>query len=159
MPLVQYAACHKSYPFQEKFPAIVIWDSSIISRFVSIGLHARIQEFSSGGASRFICHKKLKKISDNVFLWVFLVLNLFYRSPMVNFKENCNFPRFQRGSIIFSGGRGPTFYRGGEQLFIPFTHITCVYSRGTRPLAALPCNIWINWMLLQKLDIRKSFQF
>ena len=24
MPLVQYAACHKSYPFQEKFPAICI---------------------------------------------------------------------------------------------------------------------------------------
>ena len=56
MPLVQYAACHKSYPFQEKFPAIVIRNSSIISRFVSIGLHAGIQEFSSGGASRFICH-------------------------------------------------------------------------------------------------------
>ena len=32
---------------------------------------------------------------------------------MVYFKENCNFPRFQMGSIIFSKGRGPTFYRGG----------------------------------------------
>ena len=62
MPLVQYAACHKSYPFQEKFPAIVIRNSSIISRIVSIGLHAGIQEFSSGGASRFICHKKIKNL-------------------------------------------------------------------------------------------------
>ena len=62
MPLVQYAACHKSYPFQEKFPAIVIRNSSIISRFVSIGLHAGIQEFSSGGAARFICHKKIKNL-------------------------------------------------------------------------------------------------
>ena len=62
MPLVQYAACHKSYPFQEKFPAIVIRNSSIISRFVSIGLHVGIQEFSSGGASRFICHKKIKNL-------------------------------------------------------------------------------------------------
>ena len=62
MPLVQYAACHKSYPFQEKFPAIVIRNLSIISRFVSIGLHAGIQEFSSGGASRFICHKKIKNL-------------------------------------------------------------------------------------------------
>ena len=62
MPLVQYAACHKSYPFQEKFPAIVIRNSSINSRFVSIGLHAGIQEFSSGGASRFICHKKIKNL-------------------------------------------------------------------------------------------------
>ena len=36
-----------------------------------------------------------------------LVLSLFYRSPMVYFKENCNFPWFQRGSIIFSkGGQG-----------------------------------------------------
>ena len=58
MPLVQYAACHKSYPFQEKFPAIVIRNS----RFVSIGLHAGIQEFSSGGAARFICHKKIKNL-------------------------------------------------------------------------------------------------
>ena len=62
MPLVQYAACHKSYPFQEEFPAIVIRNLSIISRFVSIGLHAGIQEFSSGGASRFICHKKIKNL-------------------------------------------------------------------------------------------------
>ena len=62
VPLVQYAACHKSYPFQEKFPAIVIRNSSIISRFVSIGLHAGIQEFSSGGASWFICHKKIKNL-------------------------------------------------------------------------------------------------
>ena len=71
MPLVQYAACHKSYPFQEKFPAIVIRNSSIISRFVSIGLHAGIQEFSSGGAARFICHKKIKNLRQR-FLWVFM---------------------------------------------------------------------------------------
>ena len=49
MPLIQYAACHKSYPFQEKFPAIVIRNSSIISRFVSIGLHAGIQDFRQVG--------------------------------------------------------------------------------------------------------------
>ena len=71
MPLVQYAACHKSYPFHENFPAIVIRNSSIISRFVSIGLHGGIQEFSSGGASRFICHKKIK-ILDNVFFGFFM---------------------------------------------------------------------------------------
>ena len=69
MPLVQYAACHKSYPFQEKFPAIVIRNSSIISRFVSIGLHAGIQEFSSGGASRFICHKKIKNLRQRFSLF------------------------------------------------------------------------------------------
>ena len=44
-----------------------------------------------------------------------VVLHLFYRVPMVYFKENYNFPRFQRGSNIFfqGGGGGPTFFRGG----------------------------------------------
>ena len=48
------------------------------------------------------------KIPDNVFIVLFLVvLHLFYRMPMVYFKENYNFPR---GSNIFS--------RGGVQLFL-----------------------------------------
>ena len=48
MSLVQYAACHKNYPLKEKFSAIDIWNSSKISRFVSISLHAQIKEFSCG---------------------------------------------------------------------------------------------------------------
>ena len=56
-----------------------------------------------------------KKGSDNVSF--FLVLSLFYRSKMVNFKEIYNFSRFQRGSNIFQGG--PTFSRG-VQLLIPY---------------------------------------
>ena len=54
-----------------------------------------------------------KKSSDNVFLFFFffLVLNLFYRSHMVNFKEIYHFSRFQRGPT-FSRGGGPTFSRG-----------------------------------------------
>ena len=47
-----------------------------------------------------------KKSSDNVF---FLILSLFYRSRMVNFKEIYHFSRFQRGAYIFQGG--------GVQLF------------------------------------------
>ena len=43
-----------------------------------------------------------KKSSDNVFF--FFVLSLFFRSQMVNFKENYHFSRFQGG---------PTFSRGG----------------------------------------------
>ena len=39
----------------------------------------------------------------------FLVLSLFYRSQMVNFKEICRFSRFQRGSNIFQGG-GSNFF-------------------------------------------------
>ena len=58
-------------------------------------LHARIQEFSSGG-SRSVSQKKL---------WqrFFLVLSLFYRRQIVNFKEIYHFSRFQRGSNIFQG--------------------------------------------------------
>ena len=51
------------------------------------------------------------KIPNNVFIVLFLVvLHLFYRMPMVYFKENYNFPRFQRGSNIFSRGGGPIAY-------------------------------------------------
>ena len=45
------------------------------------------------------------------FLFFFLVLSLFYRSQIVNFKEIDHFSRFQSGSNIFQGG--PTFSRGG----------------------------------------------
>ena len=54
------------------------------------------------------------KIPDNVFLVFSLVLlHLFYRLPMVYFKENYNFPRFQKTPKFFPGGGGPTFSRGG----------------------------------------------
>ena len=74
-------------------------------------LHARIQEFSSGGVQI-----SLTKKSSDVFFFVlffvfFFVLSIFYRSQMVNFKEIYHFSRFQRGSNIFQGG--PTFSRGG----------------------------------------------
>ena len=49
-----------------------------------------------GGGSR----SGWQKSSDNVFV---LVLSLFYRSQMVNFKEIYHFSRFQRGSNIFQG--------------------------------------------------------
>ena len=62
-----------------------------------------------------------KKSSDRVFFF-FLVLSLFYRSQMVNFKEIYHFSRFQRGSNVFQGGGGGlTFTRGGGvQLLIPY---------------------------------------
>ena len=59
-----------------------------------------------------------KKRSDKVFFF-FLVLNLFYRSQKVNFKEIYHFSRFQRESNIFQGGGGPTFFRW-VQLLIPY---------------------------------------
>ena len=62
----------------------------------------------------------------------FLVLSLFYRSQMVNFKEIYHFSSFQRGSNIFQGGGGgPTFSRGGVQLLVPY--ITCDFPGGSGP--------------------------
>ena len=48
-------------------------------------------------------------------IFFFLVLNLFYRSQLVYFKENFNFPWFQRGSINSSSGKdGFQLFPGGE---------------------------------------------
>ena len=56
--------------------------------------------FVSGGGGGGGPGQSNKKSSDNVFL----VLSLFYRSQMVNFRETYRFSRFQRGSNIFQGG-------------------------------------------------------
>ena len=89
------------------------------SRFIS--RHAQIQEFSSGEGGG--PGPSVVKIPDNVFLVLFLVvLHLFYRMPMVYFKENYNFLRFQRGSNIFFQGEGVQLFLGGwggVQLLIP----------------------------------------
>ena len=77
-------------------------------------------------------------------LFFFLVISLFYKSQMVNFKENYHFPRFKRGFNIFQGGGvsnffqggGPTFSRGGggsNCLFPIETHITCDFPGGPCP--------------------------
>ena len=78
--------------------------------------------------SRNFCHGRgggggvhvnlTKKNSDSVvclflFFAFFLVLGLFYRSQMVNFKEKYHFSRFRRGSKFFPGG-------GGGQLLTPY---------------------------------------
>ena len=62
-----------------------------------------------GGGAR---QSDKKKNSDSVvclfvfvfFFAFFLVLGLFYRSQMVNFKEKYHFSRFRRGSKFFQGG-------------------------------------------------------
>ena len=55
----------------------------------------------------------------------YVALNLFYRSPMVTFKENYHFPRFQ-----VPGGFG-----GGDCLFPIETHITCDFPGGPVPIS------------------------
>ena len=64
----------------------------------------------------------------------FLVLSLFYRTQMVNFKEIYLFSRFQRGSNFFQGG-------GSNCLFPLETHITCDFPGGVWT----PCPpLWIR---------------
>ena len=70
-----------------------------------------------------------KKSSDNVIFLVFLVLSLFFRSQMVNFKENHHFSRFQGGANIYQGGSN--FFPGGSNCLFPIeTHITCDFPGG-----------------------------
>ena len=66
--------------------------------------------------------------SDKKSSLFFLVLSLFYRSRMVNFKEIYHF-------FSDPGGGGPTFSRGGGSncLFRIETHITCDFPGGSGP--------------------------
>ena len=86
---------------------------SIIT-LILLDSHGRIQKFCRGGGGGGGVQVSLTKKALTTF---FLVLSLFYRSQMVNFKEIYHFSRFQRGSNIFLGG--PTFSRG-VQLLIPY---------------------------------------
>ena len=79
---------------------------------------------------------------------------------MVYLKKNCNFPRFQRGrgpSIFPGGGVQPFTGGGGGQLLIPYTHITCVYSRGTGDLAPSPLDPRMQY--LDRLDAVTIFRY
>ena len=54
-----------------------------------------------------------KALTTFFFMFFFSVLSLFFRSQMVNFKENYHFSRFQGGPTFSRGG-------GGVQLLIPY---------------------------------------
>ena len=77
-------------------------------------IHARIQEFSSdGGRGGVLFHLAYKKALTTFYLFIPLVLNSFYRSPVVTFKETiiCQGSSgggpFSRGVQLFTGGGGP----------------------------------------------------
>ena len=110
--------------------------------------HSRIQEFSSGGGGGGVQVSLTKKSSD-VFCLFFLVLSLFYRSQMVNFKEIYHFSRFRRGFNIFQGGK---FSQGGGgvQLLIPNRNpYNLWFSRGVRT----PCPpLWIRTCKFSQFD-------
>ena len=82
-------------------------------------INSRIQEFSSGrgGGGGDSGPSGIKKALTMLFLIFFLVLNLFYRSPVVTFKENYQFPRFQWGWTILGGGGGGATFPGGPIAF------------------------------------------
>ena len=91
---------------------------------------ARVQEFSSRRMDSTDTPSAIKNL--------FFVLNLFYRSQLVYFKENFNFPWFQRGFINSSRGEdGVQLFPGGgggvsRCLSIPYlSPYNLCFSRGS----------------------------
>ena len=63
------------------------------------------------------------------FFFFFLILSLFYRSQMANFKEIYHFSRLQRRVQHFPGG--VQLFPGGFICLFPIeTHITCDFPEG-----------------------------
>ena len=88
-----------------------------------------------GGGGGGVQVRLTKKSFDNVFF--FLVLSLFYRIQMVNFKEIYHFSRFQRGSNI--SREGVQLFQGGSNCLFPIeTHITCDFPGGVRSRSPVP---------------------
>ena len=86
---------------------------------------------------------------------IFLVLSLFYRRQMVNFKEIYRFSRLQMGSNFFPGD--PTFSRGVSNCLFPIeTLLICDFSEGVRTPcppppsgSALGAALTASWLRLQ----------
>ena len=74
--------------------------------------------------------------------------------PMVYFKENYNFPRFQGGPTFSRGGGGGG---GGVQLLIPYLipYITCVFPGGSGPLAP-PLDQCMLYLAVKKVSYEKK---
>ena len=122
-PLAMMSADHvRRYSTDRNFSGNSVDPDQIHHYAPDLGQHARIQEFSSQGGGGGPGQ------SDKKALTFFLVISLFYRSKMVNFKENYHFSRSQRGSNIFQGGGGVQLFPGGgggsNCLFPIETHIT-----------------------------------
>ena len=126
--------------------------------------HARIQEFSSGGGGGGVQVSLSKKALTTFFFFFFffLVLSLFYRSQMVNFKEIYHFSSFQGGPTFSRGEGGPTFSRGGGgpiAYSLYKNHITCDFPGGSGPLAPPPLDPHLKLSALFSLILRGGFSF
>ena len=90
-----------------------------------------------GGVQVNLTKKALTTFFFCLFFFVlfFSVLSLFYRSQMVNFKENYHFSRFQGGPTFSRGGGGGV----GVQLLIPYRNPYILwFSRGGGPDPLFP---------------------
>ena len=144
-----------------------------IRRDFKIFLNKPYIALTSMRGSRSFCQGGSRSIWQKALTSFFLVLSLFYWSQMVNFEENCHFPRFQRGSNIFQGGVGGAqlFPRGSNCLFPIETHLTCDFPGGSGPpvpppsgspldkwIVAVQCNILIGifWLVIFALCLKCS---
>ena len=111
------------------------------------GTDARIQEFSSGGGGEGPGQSDKKAL-----ITIFLVLSLFYRSQMVNFKEIYRFSRLQMGSNFFQGVQ---LFPGVSNCLFPIeTHLIYDFPEGVRTPcppsgSALGAALTASWLRLQ----------
>ena len=119
-------------------PERKIYDNiKFFSVYLTVGKHGtdeRIQEFSSGeGEGPGQSDKK-------ALTTIFLVLSLFYRSQIVNFKETYRFSRLQMGSNFFQGVK---LFPGASICLFPIeTHIICDFPEGVQ--TPCPSPLWIR---------------
>ena len=117
------------------------------------GTDARIQEFSSGGGWGGGGWVGPGQSDKKALTTIFLVLSLFYRSQMVNFKEIYRFSRLQMGSNF---SRGSNFFQGVSNYLFPIeTHLICDFPEGARTPcpppsgSALGAALTASWLRLQ----------
>ena len=102
-------------------------------------LHARIEEFSSGG-SRSVWQKKALTTS-----FFFFSPQLILQKSNGQFQRNLPFFNVPEGSNIFQGGGGPTFSRG-VQLLIPYRNQYNLWlSRGGPDPLSPPLDPHLHW--------------
>ena len=115
------------------------------------GTDARIQEFSSGrGEGPGQSDKK-------ALTTIFLVLSLFYRSQMVNFKEIYRFFKAPDGVQFFS--RGSNFFQGVSNCLFPIeTHLICDFTEGVR--TPCPPPLWIpTWCSPHSFMVKATIHY
>ena len=118
-------------------------DRKLVEKERSDMIHARIQEYSSGGrgGGGVQVHLAYKKSSDNFFLFLFFFCSQhILQKSSGYFQRKLSFAKVPVWVEYFpagggGGGGGPTFYRGSN-CFFPIE--TQWFSRGSGPPAPPP---------------------